>query len=170
MSTTIIPILCVILLITALLKRVDVYEAFVEGAMEALPVLLRVLPYMAAMLITIQMLRESGLIELLTAVVKKPLEKAGMPPELLPLALLRPLSGSASLAVVADLLSAHGPDSFIGMTACTMVGASETIFYTMAVYLGAAGVKKTRFVVPLALAANGISVIASIVICRIFFV
>lgn len=170
MTAAIIPLLAVFVLVYALRKKVDVYDAFVKGALEGLPILYKILPYMAAMLIAIQLLNVSGLMNLLASVLKKPLSAVGMPSELLPLALLRPFSGSAAMALVADVFRNHGADSMLGMTAATMMGSSETIFYTLALYFGSVGIKKTRFTLPVALAASLVSVIASIFICNIIFI
>ena len=169
MSALIIPLLAAAVVLYAVIKRVNVYEAFVEGAMEGLPVLLRVLPYMAAMLISIQLLRTSGALEALISVISGPLSAIGMPPELLPMALLRPLSGSASLALVADVFKNYGVDSMLGLMAATMMGSTETIFYTLALYFGSIGIQKTRFTLPVALFASLVAVIASIAVCNWLF-
>ncbi len=169
MSAAIIPLLAAVVVIYAIVKKVDVYDAFVKGAMEGLPILLRVLPYMAAMLISIQLLRASGAIDALTGAIGKPLEAAGMPVELLPMALLRPFSGSAAMAMVADIFKNHGVDSMLGLTASTMIGSSETIFYTLAMYFGSVGIQKTRFTLPVALLSSLVSVIGSIVACKLLF-
>lgn len=169
MSTLIIPLLAAVVVVYAVIKRVDVYEAFVEGATQALPLLYRVLPYMAAMLVVIQLLRVSGALEALVLVIEVPLSAIGMPPELLPMALLRPLSGSAAMAIVADVFKNYGVDSMLGLMAATMMGSSETIFYTLALYFGSVGIQKTRFTLPVALIASLVSVIGSIVACRLLF-
>lgn len=169
MSTMIIPLLAAIVVVYAVIKGVDVYEAFVEGAMQALPLLYRVLPYMAAMLVVIQLLNVSGAMEALIKVIEAPLAAIGMPPELLPMALLRPLSGSAAMAIVADIFKTHGVDSMFGLMAATMMGSSETIFYTLALYFGSVGIQKTRFTLPVALIASLVSVIGSIISCRLLF-
>ncbi len=169
MSTLIIPLLAAVVVVYAVIKRVDVYEAFVEGAIQALPLLYRVLPYMAAMLVVIQLLRVSGALDALVILIQKPLASIGMPPELLPMALLRPLSGSAAMAIVTDVFKNYGVDSMLGLMAATMMGSSETIFYTLALYFGSVGIQKTRFTLPVALIASLVSVIGSIVACRLLF-
>jgi spore maturation protein B len=165
----IIPLLAAVVIVYAVIKRVDVYEAFVEGAIQALPLLYRVLPYMAAMLVVIQLLRVSGALDALVILIQKPLASVGMPPELLPMALLRPLSGSAAMAIVTDVFKNYGVDSMLGLMAATMMGSSETIFYTLALYFGSVGIQKTRFTLPVALVASLVSVIGSIVACRLLF-
>lgn len=170
MIAAILPLAAVgVLVYAVVVKKVDVYESFVKGAMEGLPILLKILPYMAAMLISIQLLNASGLIEMLTNLLRAPLRLFGMPPELLPMALLRPLSGSAAMAFVADIFEKHGVDSLLGLAAATMMGSSETIFYTLALYFGSVGIQKTGFTLPVALIAGAISVAASIFFCRLLF-
>lgn len=169
MSAAVVPLLAAAVCVYALIKRVDVYDAFVKGAVEGLPILYRVIPFMAAMLIVIELLHASGLMELLTHALKAPLARIGMPAELLPMALLRPFSGSAAMAIASDIFETQGVDSLLGITASAMMGSSETIFYTLALYFGSVGIQKTRFTLPVALVASAISVIGSVWICKILF-
>lgn len=169
MSAAILPLLFSAVVVYGLIRRVDVYEAFVEGASEALPVLLKILPYLAAMLIAIRTLRDSGLIDRLVALLTPAANAAGFQAELLPLLLLHPFSGSAAMATLNDLLQQHGPDSQIGYTASILMGSSETIFYEVALYFGVVGVKKTRFAVPVALAAMLAGVVTSILLSSLVF-
>ncbi len=159
-----VPALAVFVLLYGLIKKVDVYDAFVQGAADGLPVLYRLLPYLAAMLIAVQTLRDGGLFTLLTDALRPLLAKAGVEAELLPLILIRPFSGSAAMALVAELYETHGVDSDIGYTASVLMGSSETIFYELALYFGAVGVKKTRFTVPVALAAGAVGVAVSLML------
>ncbi len=169
MTAAIIPLLAVAVIIYALLKKVDVYDAFVKGAMEGLPVLLRVLPYMAAMLICIRLLRESGAMDALTGLLQGPMQALGFPPELVPISLLRPLSGSGSMALVADIFKNFGTDSMLGLMASTMMGSTETIFYTLALYFGSVGIQETRFTLPVALVSTILSTIGSVIVCKWLF-
>lgn len=168
-SAAILPLLFVALVAYALCKRVDVYEAFVEGAAEGLPVLLKILPYLAGMLIAIRTLRDSGLIDRLVSLLSPVSSRIGLDAALLPLLLLRPFSGSAAMASLADIFNQYGADSMIGYTASVLMGSSETIFYEVALYFGAVGVKKTRFAIPVSLAAMAAGVIASVIVCSVFF-
>jgi spore maturation protein B len=168
MMAATVPALFIGVVIYAACKRIDVYESFVESAREGLPLLLRILPYMAAMMIVIKLLNVSGLTSMLTRFLQTPLSYIGMPVELLPLALLRPFSGSAAMAMVMDIFERFGVDSYMGITAATIMGSSETIVYTIALYFGSVGVKKTRFTLTVALAANAVSVIVSLLICKCF--
>lgn len=169
MSAYLVPALAVIVVLYGLLKRVDVYEAFAQGAAEGLPVLLKILPYLAAMLIAVGMLRESGLIDRLTDLLAPACAFIGLDAPLLPLILLRPFSGSAAMALVQELLTAYGPDSRIGLTASVLMGSSETIFYEVALYFGVIGIKKTRFAVPVALIAGAVAAAASVILVNFLF-
>ena len=164
MSSAILPLMIAGVILYALVRRVDVYDAFVEGAAEGLPVLLQILPFLAAMLIAIGALRDSGLIDRLTALLAPACRAAGMEAELLPFLLLRPFSGSAAMAEISALFERFGPDSDLGMRASVLMGSSETIFYEVALYFGAVGVKKTRFTVPVALAAMAAGIVAALLL------
>ena len=134
-------------------KRTPLYDSFAEGAKEGLQTSLGILPSLIAMLCAIRAFSASGLMDMLGQALYPALRIVGIPRETLPLMLLRPLSGSASLAALKDILRACGPDSRAGMVASVMMGSSETVFYTCCVYLGAAGVKKSRHIIPCALLA-----------------
>ena len=134
--------------------RVDVYGSLAAGAGEGLGVLLRLIPALIALMTAVHMLRASGALELARQVFGPALELVGLPGELVGLMVVRPVSGSAALGVGADLISTYGPDSFLGRVAAVMLGSTETTFYTIAVYFGAAGIKKSRYAVPAALCAD----------------
>ena len=153
MSGYIVPVLAILVIVLGLVKRVDVYAAFADGAAEALPLLLHILPYLAAMLVAVQMLRESGLLDALCTLLEPLCARLGMDAALVPLLVVRPFSGSAAMAVFTELNTAYGPDSGIARAAAILMGSSETIFYEAALYFGAVGVKRTRFAVPVALIA-----------------
>ena len=138
----------------ALARRVDVYGALLEGGKQGLELVKTILPALVLLLTAVELLRASGAMEALVRLLAPAAELAGIPPEVLPLVLIRPLSGSAALAVGADLMAAHGPDSLVGRTAAVMLGSTETTFYTISVYFAAAGVKRTRWAVPAALIAD----------------
>lgn len=164
MSAALVPLLLGGIMVYGLVRGVDVYEAFAEGAAEALPVLLKILPYLAGMLTALGVLRESGIIDALSRLIAPLCSRMGLQAELVPLLLLRPFSGSAAMAELNDLLTTYGPDSVIGMRASTLMGSSETIFYEVALYFGAVRVKKTRFSVPVALAAMAVSIFVTLLI------
>lgn len=135
-------------------RRVDVYSALVKGAGTGLETLVRIAPALVGLLTAVYMLRASGALDLLAETLSPVLERLGLPAQLLPLMLVRPISGSAALGVGAELMETYGPDSVLGRTAAVMLGSTETTFYTIAVYFGAVGISKTRYAVPAALCAD----------------
>ncbi len=147
------PGFALLCILAGALRRVPVYDAFLSGAREGLQTARDILPPLIAMLCAVRLFSACGLTERLCDACAPLFSLLGIPRETLPLFLLRPLSGSASLAVLKALLADYGPDSPIGLTASVMMGSSETVFYTCAVYLGAAGVKKSRHAIPCALIA-----------------
>jgi spore maturation protein B len=151
------------------IKKVRVYEVFVEGAKEGFNTAIRIIPYLVAMLFAIGIFRASGAMEMLASIIAPITNLVGMPPEALPMALMRPLSGSGSLGVMTELMKTHGPDSFIGVLVSTMYGSSETTFYILAVYFGSVNIKKTRHAVPVGLLADFAGMLAAVFICRILF-
>jgi spore maturation protein B len=169
MSAFIIPAIILALIVYAMIKRVNIYDAFIEGAKEGLPVVLNVLPYIAAILISLNLLRDSGALGAFIGLLEKPLRFIGMPAELTPLALLRPLSGGAALGILSDIYKNYGTDTFIGLAASIMMGSSETIFYTLALYFGSVGIVKTRYALPASLLATLAGTIASLIFAHLFF-
>jgi spore maturation protein B len=151
------------------LNGVKVYERFVEGAKEGFQVGIRIIPYLVAILVAVGMLRAAGAIDLLARWLDPILSRIGMPSEILPLAIMRPLSGSGSMGIVTELIKAHGPDSFIARLAATAYGSTETTFYVLAVYFGAIGIKKARHAVVAGLLADIVSLVAALIICRFVF-
>ena len=153
-SSVLIPLLLSGISLWALREKVNVYDALTDGAAEGLRILLRMFPHLLVLLTAIAMFRACGALDALTRWLHPALEWLGIPPETAPLVLLRPLSGSGGLAIGSELISAYGPDSTVGRTAAVMLGSSETTFYTVAVYFGAAGIKKLRHTLPAALVAD----------------
>ena len=164
-----IPLVLVLFLGWGLVKKVKVYEVFVEGAKEGFDVAVRIIPYLVAMLMAIGIFRASGAMELLTDLLAPVTMLIGMPPETLPMALMRPLSGSGSLGIMTELMSVHGPDSLIGILASTMYGSSETTFYVLAVYFGAVSIRNTRHAVPTGLIADAAGMLAAVWIVNLLF-
>ena len=147
------PALALLALMIGLIRRINVYDAFLAGVKEGFMTAWRVLPPMLAMLCAARVFASGGVQSALCDFLEKPLSLIGLPKETLPLFLLKPVSGSASLAMLKEILTINGPDSRAGLVASTLMGSSETVFYTCAVYLGAANVKKTRHIIPCSLAA-----------------
>lgn len=152
-----------------MIKKIDVFDAFIVGAKQGFDTSVSIIPYLIAMMVAIGMLRASGFFELLAAWLGPLLATLGMPPELLPLALLRPFSGSASTGVMAELIHEHGGNSFIAKAAATLMGSTETTFYVIAVYFGAVGIRRTRHAIPAGLLADLAGIIATVVVCRYLF-
>ncbi|BDG59976.1 spore maturation protein [Caldinitratiruptor microaerophilus] len=151
------------------LRGVAVYEAFLAGAEEGLRVTVQILPYMLGILVALGVFRASGALDLVAQVALPLTGRLGFPPEVLPLMLIRPLSGSGSLAAVADLLRAHGPDSFVGRLASVMQGSTDTTFYVLSVYFGSVGVKKPRYALWSGLCGDAAGFVAALWACRWFY-
>ena len=150
-------------------RRVDVYAALMDGARDGLSTLGRILPALAALLPAVHMLRASGALEAVGELLAPVLNAIGIPPETAALMLVRPVSGSAALGVGSELIAAHGADSYVGRVAAVMLGSTETTFYTVAVYFGAAGISRTRYAVPAALCADLAGFLAAAWAVRVCF-
>ncbi len=154
MTDWIIPLLLSFIALWALLRKTDLYDGLTHGAAGGLKVIGRIAPPLVALLSAVTMLRASGALDAITSLLRPLMVRLGIPPETAPILLIRPLSGSGAIAVGGELMATYGPDSPIGRTAAVMLGCSETTFYTVAVYFGAAGIKKTRYAIPAALLAD----------------
>jgi spore maturation protein B len=163
------PVLLVAIPLAGILRGVKVYDLFIEGAKEGFDVAVRIIPFLVGILVAIGMFRGSGAMDLLLAGLRPLVAATGFPPELVPLAILRSLTGSGSLAFTTDLIKTHGADSVIARMAATMYGSSETTFYVLAVYFGAVGVRRTRHAVPAALIADLVAAIAAVAVCAWMF-
>ena len=163
-----VPFLMGALLLFGYIKRVNVYEVLTDGAKEGFNVAIRIIPFMVALFVAIGMFRASGALNLLGTITAPVLSAIGMPSDVLPLALLRPLSGTGSYAVMSEIIS-NAPDGFSAFLASVMQGSTETTFYVLAVYFGAIGIKRTRHALSAALFADAVGIAASVVFARIFF-
>jgi spore maturation protein B len=164
-----IPFLLVMIPLVGFIRKVQVYDVFIEGAKEGFDVGVRIIPFLVGILVAIGMFRGSGAMDLLTAALRPVAASTGFPAELIPLAILRSLTGSGSLAFATDLVKTHGPDSLIARMATTMYGSSETTFYVLAVYFGAVAVRRTRHAVPAALIGDIVAAIAAVAVCAWMF-
>jgi spore maturation protein B len=169
MTAYLVPGLLLAVSLCAAAKKQDVYGAMLAGGAKGLELVKRILPGLVALLTSLELLRESGATDALCRLLAPAAELVGIPPQVLPLALIRPFSGSAALAVGAELMTAYGPDSLIGRTAAIMLGSTETTFYTVSVYFGAAGVRKTRWAVPAALIADLAGFVCAAFFARVLF-
>ncbi|MFN2508268.1 MAG: nucleoside recognition domain-containing protein [Chthoniobacterales bacterium] len=166
LSLLAIPFLLSFFPIYAAIRGVRVYEEFVEGAKEGFGVTLKIIPFLVAMLVAINMFKGAGGIDLLTRALTPILAPLHFPPDLLPLSLMRPLSGGASLAILTEMIQRLGPDNIVTLMGATIFGSTETTFYVVAVYFGAVGVKQTRHAIPAGLIADFVGIIAAVIICR----
>ncbi|MEG0767879.1 MAG: spore maturation protein [Clostridia bacterium] len=166
MTDMIVPLVILFVIVLGIWRRVPVYETFLIGARKGLYTAVDVLPCLIAMLTFIALLIRSGVMESLAHACAPILELVGIPKGVLPMLLIRPFSGSAALAMLEQTMAQFGPDSIEGRTASTLMGSSETIFYTVSLYLAAAGVKRARYAVPAALLAWIVGGIAAAFVCR----
>lgn len=164
-----IPIILVIVPVIGYLRGVRVYEAFVEGATEGFHTAIRIMPFLVAMMVAINVFRSSGAMYVCVESIGPILNFLGVPPELVPLAIMRPLSGTGALGLTTELLNTHGPDSMMGRMASTILGSTDTTFYILTVYFGAVGISKPRYCVFVGLLGDIIGFIGSIYICKQLF-
>ena len=169
MAEYIVPLILAVTAIAALRKKENAYDVLTNGAREGFRMLRTIGPSLVVLLSAVGMLRESGALEALSRLLSPALEFLGIPAETVLLLLVRPISGSAALAIGAELIAAHGPDSPIGRTAAVMLGSTETTFYTISVYFGSWGITKTRYAVPAALIADFVGFLAASWTVRLFF-
>lgn len=165
----VVPLLLLTASLLTLRRKENTYDLLLSGAADGLKLLLSITPALIFLLTAVSMLRASGAVELISSLLAPVFGFFGIPPETAILILVRPLSGSAALAVGADLMAQHGPDSMIGRTVAVMLGSTETTFYTISVYFGAAGIKKTRYTIPAALIADLTGFFVASLTVKLFF-
>ncbi len=164
-----IPVIFIVIPVAALIKKVPIYETFIDGAKEGFDVGVRIIPYLVAIFFAIGMFKESGAIDMLAQVLKPLLDIIHFPVDVIPLAIIRPLSGSGALGIMADIANQYGGDSYLARMAAVMVGSSETTLYVLAVYFGAVGIKKFRHAVLAGLIADTVGIVTAVFISRLFF-
>lgn len=169
LSAFVIPAIVVFFPLYGLYRRVPVYESFVEGAKEGFQMAVRIIPYLVAILFAIGMFRASGAMDFLAVMLDPVLRLVGFPAEVLPMAIIRPLTGSGSAGLVVDMIQQYGEDSLFVKMAATMFGSTETTFYVIAVYFGAINIKKTRHAVPAGLTADLAAMLFAVWIVRLLF-
>lgn len=168
-SIWMIPLLIMFILLYATVKRVPTYETFVDGAKEGFGMAVSIIPYLVGMLVAISVFRASGAMDFIIELLKPALQTIGIPTEIVPLAFIRPISGTGALGMTSDLIATYGPDSFIGRLASTMQGSTDTTFYVLTVYFGAVGIKKMGDALKVGLLSDLVGVIASVIIVTIVF-
>ena len=161
------PLMIIVIVIYGVVERKKVFDIFLEGAKEGIGVVLNIFPTLVGLFVAIGALRSSGIIDLMVNFLTPVLNFVNFPTEILPLALIRPISGSSSIAVATDIMNKFGVDTNIGLMASVIMGSTETTVYTIAVYTSSVGIKKTRFVLWAALIADFVGIVTSVVVCRI---
>ena len=166
-STAAIPIIIAIIILYGVIERKKVYDIFLKGAKDGIKIVFQLIPTLIGIFVAVGALRNSGILDLIINVISPLTNFLKIPSEIMPLALLRPISGSASIGVAVDIMQKYGTDTFIGLVTSTIMGSTETTLYTIAIYTGCVGINKTRFVLRAALLADLAGIIASVVIWRI---
>jgi spore maturation protein B len=168
-SLWMIPSLIGFILLYGTYKRVPTYESFVEGGKEGISIAFSIIPFLIGMLVAISVFRASGALEFFMDFLKPVLGFLGVPSEVAPLAIIRPISGNAALGMTSDLIATYGPDSYIGRLAATIQGSTDTTFYVLTVYFGAVGIKKMGDALKVGLLADLVGFIAAIIVVTLFF-
>lgn len=166
-STVAIPVIIAIIILYGVIERKKVYDIFLKGAKDGIKIVFQLIPTLIGIFVAVGALRNSGILDLIINVISPLTNFLKIPSEIMPLALLRPISGSASIGVAVDIMQKYGTDTFIGLVTSTIMGSTETTLYTIAIYTGCVGIKKTRFVLLAALLADLAGIIASVAIWRI---
>lgn len=161
------PLMIIIIVIYGVIERKKIFDIFLDGAKDGIGVVLNIFPTLVGLFVAIGALRSSGVIALIVNFLTPVLSFVNFPTEILPLALIRPISGSSSIAVATDIMNTFGVDSNIGLMASVIMGSTETTVYTIAVYTSSVGIKKTRFVLWAALIADFVGIVTSVIVCRL---
>lgn len=164
-----IPVFLAVVLTVGTLRRVRVFEAFVEGAEQGFGMAVKIIPFLVAMIVAISIFRASGALDLFLGFIGPVFTCLGAPPEVLPHAILRPLSGGAALGIATELIAQHGPDSFIGLLVSTAQGSSDTTFYVLTLYFGSVGIRRYRYALASGLTADLVTLLASILVVGFIF-
>lgn len=166
-SSIAVPITIFIITIYGFIEKKNVFDIFLNGAKEGMQIVIKIFPTLIGLFLAINLLRSSGILDMIVNILMPILNILKIPKEIMPLAMLRPISGSASMAVAVDIMKNYGVDSMIGLITSTIMGATETTLYTIAIYTSAVGIKKTRFVLAAGLIADVVGMLVSVVICNI---
>ncbi|WP_255654461.1 spore maturation protein [Cohnella sp. REN36] len=169
LSTWAIPMFIVLIPLYAAFRKVPVYETFVDGAKDGFSTAIGIIPHLVGMLTAISMFRASGAMDMLVAAAKPLFARLGVPGDVLPLGLLRPITGAGSLAFATDLIKAHGPDSFIGRIASTIQGSTDTTLYVLTVYFGAIGIRNARYALKVGLFSDAVGFFAAVFACWLLY-
>ncbi|WMI81225.1 spore maturation protein [Anaerotignum sp. MB30-C6] len=168
-SDFIIPVTVLFIVCFGCLKRVKLYETFLEGAKDGLKTVVDILPTLIGLIVAVEVFRAGGLLDIMTNLIRPLADRCGFPAELAPLSLIRLVSSSAATGLLLDIFQNFGPDSFLGRVSSVMMSCTETVFYTMSLYFLSIGIRKTRYTLPCALVANFVGVIAAVVLVQMAF-
>lgn len=168
-SSLIIPIMVLSVVIYGIYKKVNIYDVFIEGAKESFEMIFTIFPYLLGMMLAINLFLHSNILSNLSNLISPLLDLIGVPFDIVPMAIMRPISGNSSLAILNNIFLNYGPDSFIGRLASTIQGSTDTTFYVLTLYFGSVGIKKIRYSLLAGLFADLIGIITSIMIVKIFF-
>ena len=168
-SLSILPIMILVILSLGIVKKVPVYEEFIEGAKDGFRVSITIIPYLVALIVAISMFRASGALEWVAQILTPIMAKGSIPTDIIPIMFTRSLSGSATLGLFSEIASTHGAEAFITKLAAVMVGSSETTFYVLSVYFGSVGIKKFRYALLTGIIADIIGIVLAILVARCFF-
>ncbi|QNO16223.1 spore maturation protein [Alkalicella caledoniensis] len=162
-----IPVMVFLVVLYSYIKGVEVFDTFVEGAKEGFQTAVKLIPFLVAMLVAIGIFRDSGAFAIITKLLSPITERVGIPSEVLPLALMRPISGSGALAMTTELMQTYGPDSMLGYIASTLQGSTDTTFYILTVYFGSIGIRRIRYAMTVGLIADAAGFIAAVIVCKL---
>ena len=168
-SNLIIPIMVLSVVIYGIYKKINIYDVFIDGAKESFEMIFTIFPYLLGMMLAINLFLHSNFLEIISNFISPVLDLIGIPFDIVPMAIMRPISGSSSLAILNNIYTDFGPDSFIGRLASTIQGSTDTTFYVLTLYFGSVGIKKIRYSLLAGLFADLIGIITSIMIVKIFF-
>lgn len=166
-SSAAIPGVIILIVLFGLFQKVKVFDAFAEGAKEGITTTIRIIPPLIGLIVAVGVLRESGALDLFVKGMSFVFAPIGVPSEILSLALIRPISGNAAMAAVVDIMKTFGADSYIGLVACTIMGSTETIFYTLTIYFGSVGIRKIKYTLYAALLADAVGLVAAVYLWRL---
>ncbi len=166
-STAAIPTIIMVIILSGILNRVKVFDAFLDGAKEGITTVVKLIPTLVGLMVAVGVFRASGALDILVGMLRPLFSLIGVPADILTLAFMRPVSGSASLAIVSDIMDKFGPDSYIGKVACTIMGSTETIFYTLTIYFGAVAIRNIKYTLYAALITDVVGILVAVWIWRI---
>ncbi|MGF7050370.1 spore maturation protein B [Paenibacillus sp. DS2015] len=164
-----IPLLIAFIPLYGFVRKVPVYESFIDGAKDGFSTAVQIIPHLVGMMVAISVFRASGALDFFVGWTAPFLQSLGVPSEIIPLGLLRPLTGTGSLAFATDLISVYGPDSLIGRMASTIQGSTDTTLYVLTVYMGAVGIRNGRYALKVGLFSDAVGFVAAIAVCLVFF-